>query len=543
MTIQSSTKNKKPKPSIPPVVDADMAAAEICKRTGGFKFFVQEFWDLIAAEELVWNWHMDVFCDELEAVIRNVARYPVDEKGNALPMRNGQLAVNHKGKLVWTRNHKLHDLIINVPPGTTKSSIITIMGPVYAWVVDPTLRIISGSHTDALATEHALKSRDIIKSDRFRKYFPYIQIKYDKDNKTNYENTMLGQRVATSVGGSIIGKHAHLIFIDDPIDPKGAKSQAEILSANIWMDGTLSQRKIDKAVTPTILVMQRLATNDPTGHLLSKKKKTVRWICLPAVRSDNVRPAELKGRYTPVKIPLDHKLVEKTGAMTVYLLDPRRIGPDVLAEQIVDLGSDGYAGQYDQTPNQEGGSIWKKWFIEVDDAIFPKLKDMTLVGTDWDLAYTDKDQNAASAHVTAGKIGDKMFIDDIGWVRFEFPELIRHIKGKPKPHYIEAKASGKSAKQTLVKNGIPAIEVQVEGGADKIARARMATPYAESGMCYIRKSLADRLYNDSRQGILSFPVNPDKDLADVLAQAIQRLFKGKIIVAAPNQSSLLDGIK
>jgi hypothetical protein len=399
------------------ILDADKAAAELCRRPGGFKFFVQEFWDIVVADELKWNWHMDVLCEALEQVIRNVGRYEV----------------NQQGKLVWTRNHKLHDLIINVPPGTSKSTICTIMAPVYAWIVDPTLRIITGSHTADLATAHALKSRDILKSARFKKYFPEIQIKSDQDNKTNYENTHLGQRVATSVGGSIIGKHAHLIIIDDPIDPKGAKSQAEILAANSWMGGTLSQRKVDKAVTPTILVMQRLATNDPTGNLLSKKKEKIKHICLPAVLSANVKPPEHKEFYRPVTLPYEHPLVKRIGSPVIYLLDPDRIGPDVLVEAMIDLGSDGYAGQFDQTPVQEGGSIWKKWFIEVDDLVFPSLKAMTQVGTDWDLAFTEKDVNSASAYVTAGKINHKMFIDDLGWVRFEFPELIAFIKGNSGP--------------------------------------------------------------------------------------------------------------
>jgi phage terminase large subunit-like protein len=419
------------------------------------------------------------------------------------------------------------------------------MAPVWAWVIDPTLRIITGSHTADLATAHALKSRDIIKSSRFRRYFPDIEIKSDQDNKTNYENTVLGQRVATSVGGSIIGKHAHLIIIDDPIDPKGAKSQAEILSANNWMGGTLSQRKVDKAVTPTILVMQRLATNDPTGYLLSKKKEKIHHVCLPAVLSSHVKPAQYSEYYQEIAIPRDHALIKKFGAYKIKLLDPLRIGLDVLLEAMIDLGSDGYAGQYDQTPVAEGGTIWKAgYFIAVDDSVFPSLKSMTMVGTDWDLAYTKEDDNAASAHITSGKLNHKMFIDDLGWVRFEFPELISYMKLQQRPHYIEAKASGKSAKQTLVKNGIPAIEVKVEGGKDKIARAKMASPYGEAGMVYVRKSLLDRLLNDSRQGILNFPNGADKDLADVLAQAIQRIFRGSIITAGSGSpGSPLDSIK
>lgn len=525
-----------------PVLDANKAAAELCRRPSGFKFFVREFWDIVVADELKWNWHMDVLCEELERVIRNVARYPVNEKGETVDQR---LAVNAKGKLTWQRNAKLHDLIINVPPGTSKSTICTIMAPVWAWVIDPTLRIITGSHTADLATAHALKSRDILKSARFKTYFPDIEIKSDQDNKTNYENTVLGQRVATSVGGSIIGKHAHLIIIDDPIDPKGAKSQLEILAANSWMGGTLSQRKVDKAVTPTILVMQRLATNDPTGNLLSKKKEKIHHVCLPAVFSKNVKPAPYHEFYTEVLIPGDHPLVKKFGAYTIKLLDPVRIGLDVLLEAMIDLGSDGYAGQFDQTPVAEGGTIWRSnYFIAVDDAVFPPLKSMSKVGTDWDLAYTKDDVNAASAYITAGEINKKMFIDDLGWVRFEFPELIRFMRERQRPHYIEAKASGKSARQTLVKNGIPAIEVKVEGGADKIARARMSTPYGEAGMVYVRKSLLDRLLNDSRQGILNFPNSADKDLADVLAQAIQRIFRGSLITGSANSgASVLDGIK
>ena len=96
------------------------------------------------------------------------------------------------------------------------------------------------------------------------------------------------------------------------------------------------------------------------------------------------------------------------------------------------------------------------------------------------------------------------------------------MKSKVFPHYIEGKASGKSAKQTLTNQGIPAIEVQVDGG-DKVARATMATPYAESGMVYCAQSVIDKLYNDSKQGILAFPNGEHDDLQDALTQSINRL--------------------
>jgi phage terminase large subunit-like protein len=121
-----------------------------------------------------------------------------------------------------------------------------------------------------------------------------------------------------------------------------------------------------------------------------------------------------------------------------------------------------------------------------------------------------------------------MYIDWIDFAWLEFPEMVEYMKEQPAPHYIEAKASGKSAKQTLSTQKIAAIEIKVDGG-DKVARTKMVTPFAESGMICIRKSQIDKLLNDERQGILKFPNGKYKDLNDALCQAIARHFqKNKI---------------
>jgi len=101
------------------------------------------------------------------------------------------------------------------------------------------------------------------------------------------------------------------------------------------------------------------------------------------------------------------------------------------------------------------------------------------------------------------------------------PELIKFMKTLPEHHYIEGKASGKSAKQWLINEGIAAKEVPVEGG-DKVARARLVTPKAEAGFVYVRESQLEKLYHDPQQGILNFPDAPKDDLADALSQALQR---------------------
>jgi len=265
-------------------------------------------------------------------------------------------------------------------------------------------------------------------------------------------------------------------------------------------------------VTPTYLIMQRLSVKDPTGHLLEKKGDDIHHICLPGTLSNNVKPVKYREMY-----------------INGYL-DPERLSEKALADLRKDLGSSGYAGQIEQTPAPEGGTIWQKWFIEVPDDHFPPIDIAEQVWTDWDLAYTKEDKNSASAYITTGMIAGNVYIFDFDWQWFEFPQMIRWMKNTRGPHYIENKASGKSARQTLKQNGVIAIEVKVS--SDKVARAKSATPIAEAGFVYIKKSMADRLYNDPKQGILFFPNGEHNDVSDTLSQAlVRRSHKGKVHVA------------
>ena len=458
-----------------PTINQTRVKAELCKRD--FFFFVQEFWGEIIPEEPVYNWHIEYLCKELQQIVERVAN----------------------------REDKLYDLVINIPPGTSKSTIVTVMLPAWSWTIDPRIRNLTASYSASLSTDHAIKSRDIIKSDKYLNYFPNLTIKRDQDNKTHYKNDFGGERYATSVTGTVTGFHAHLIIVDDPLNPKGASSEADRNTANNFMDVTLSTRKVSKSVTPTILVMQRLHQKDCTGNWLEKEGKVLKHICLPGEISKDVKPIELRDRYVN------------------GLLDTQRLKRNDLTELRVNLGSYGYAGQIMQIPSPLDGGIWQKWIKPIQDSelnqIVPNLQSF---GSDWDLAYTEKQTNSASAFVSAGKYDNNMYITDLGFEWLEFPKLINYMKSKSSPHYIEAKASGKSAKQTLTNQGIPAIEVNVTGG-DKEARANMVTPYAESGVIYCRASLLDKLYYDSKQGILVFPNGEGDDLQDALVQSIGRL--------------------
>lgn len=438
--------------------------------------FVKEMWDLVVPNDLIWNWHMDVLCDEIQEA---------DER-------------------VFLRQPKDKDIIINIPPGTSKTKIVSVMSTAWEFGRMPGIRVFVGSYSDKAVSSIADDIKLIMKSEKYQRFFPDTIIRSDMDSLHNFKTTANGEFYAFTVGGSLTSKHADILKIDDPINPKQATSEAELYTTNNFFDKTLPTRKVDKKVTITYLIMQRLSAKDPTGHLLEKKADQIHHICLPGTLSENVKPAKYKALYSN------------------GLLDENRLTYADLATLKIDLGSYGYAGQIDQSPAPEGGLIWQKWFKEVPDHMFPDISSAREVGSDWDTAFTDDEDNAASAYVTSGEIGGNIFLFDLDWRWLEFPELIKWMRGVVGPHYVEAKATGKSAKQTLSRYGITAIEIKVEGGRDKVARARASTPLAESGVVYIKKSMAERLYHDSKQGILAFPRGQHKDLADALAQALQR---------------------
>lgn len=438
-----------------------------------YEFVLKSFRVLNPSENIKDNWHIKYLCDRLQE------KFEKFERGES-----------QKG------------IIINVPPRSLKSVICTVCYPIWCWTHYPSLKFIASSNSGALSTEHNLLSRRLFASSFFKTHWPNVVFTGDQNLKTYFENNYTGIRRATSTGANITGSGADIICIDDPVNPQESESEAERVKANEHFDRTLSSRLNDQERGFFILVMQRLHSMDLTGYLIDKNPNLWEHIVIPAELNSDVQPEELKEYYTD------------------GLFFPEKFGISTLEKAKSNLGSYGYAGQMLQRPSPEEGGIWQKWIKPMPLNEIPISMDS--LGTDWDLAYTEKESNSASAFVTAGKIGRDMYITDIGWKWLEMPELIPYMNSKEPPHFVEEKASGKSAIQMLIGMGVPASGFKGKN-KDKIAMARDATPFAEAGRVYCRADLLDRLYNDSKQGILQFPNAPHDDLADALAQSIKRV--------------------
>ncbi len=448
-----------------------------------FYNFVRLFWDVVIKEEPVYNWHIEFLCDELQAL----------------------------APFIVQRLPKPYDILINIPPGTSKTTICTIMFPVWLWTQDATLRIITNSYSSDLSTEHAVKSRDIILSDKFRLLFPEIQLRSDKSAKQNYDNTSGGARYTTSTGGTITGKHGHVIINDDPLNPHQASSEAERRSANEHTK-TLSSRKVEKENTPIITVMQRVHEEDPSGYLLAKKGERIKHICLPAELSDRVRPLEVRERYVE------------------GLLDPVRMPERVLKEARSDLGSYGYANQYMQEESPaEGGLLKAAWFEIID---FKPEHNSIVWNTAIDTAETENLNNDESGMMQFGTYNNELIIRYSEGVWKEFPELVKYTKSFPMLHgytsrsiiYVEPKSSGKSLVATVKRETDLNIKEDAPPFKDKIARVQDISPGCESR----RVKLIRGNWNDGfLDEIKTFPNKKQKGQVDCLVIAYNNSLKKK----------------
>ncbi len=303
--------------------------ASICRAS--FSDFAKCFWETVkGAGTLEWNWHMDVLCMEMQILAERV----------------------------FKNETRVYDLGVNIPPGTSKSTIISILFPAWVWTRMPGARFLSATHTAKLALDLSSKCRDVIASEKYEAYYPHIDL--IKDTEGYFRNSQGGDRNTCTVGGvTPTGFHSHFILLDDPIDPEGVRSDADLDKAERFITNVIPGRKTKKSVSVTILVMQRLHWRDPTYVMEEAARKSgafqFRKICLPGKLSPKVFPPleELRQRWP--------EAYNNEGAF----LDPGRLGMLVMQDYL-SKGAYFFNPQIMQDPEAPGGNMFEEswWHFE-----------------------------------------------------------------------------------------------------------------------------------------------------------------------------------
>lgn len=174
-------------------------------------------------------------------------------------------------------------VIINMPPRFGKSLTTSTIFPAWYLLNKPDDRVLFAAYESDFAAEFGMKARDIITN--FGHHWNIeVNNKSKARNAWNIKDHLGGMNTA-GVGGSLTGRGADLLIIDDPIK-NAEESMSETTKAKImdWYQSTAYTRLEPDG---TIIIIQtRWALDDLTGRLLKDGKEKWKTLVYPAMDSN-----------------------------------------------------------------------------------------------------------------------------------------------------------------------------------------------------------------------------------------------------------------
>lgn len=311
------------------IADTLLCLAEAEEMRRSLKAFVTQAWHIIEPVPYRDGWCVDAICEHLEALTSGAIRF----------------------------------LLINIPPRHSKSTICSVLWPAWCWLHNAAERFLCSSYGLNLAIRDNLKKRNLIESkwfqDRYGKAFSLLMedegFQFDRDpdftlsrqqkGSRLFVNDHLGYQLAVSVGSTTTGEGGSMLLMDDPHSATEAHSEAERESANRWFRETWSNRMNDAGKDRMIVIGQRIHEQDVSGIILQERPDWVH-LNLPAEYESARKCTTVIGWQDPRT---------KEGE----LLWPERFNPETIARYKRDLGSLGYAAQYQQVPVPASGGAFR----------------------------------------------------------------------------------------------------------------------------------------------------------------------------------------
>ena len=407
---------------------------------------------------------------------------------------------------------KCKRLIINMPPRHTKSEFASYMLP--AWFLGrfPNKKIIQCSNTAELAVGFGRKVRNLVGSEQYAKIFPDVTLRSDSKAAGRWSTSGNGEYFAIGVGGTVTGKGADLLIIDDP----HSEQEAAIAATNPevydkvyeWYSSGPRQRLQPGGAI--VVVMTRWSLKDLTGRILKS-----------SIERDG---DEWEVINFPAILPTEEPLWPAFWPLTELL---------ALKEE---LPVSKWNAQYQQQPTSEEGALVKREWWKMWEGDRPPTCNFVIQS--WDTAFTKNERSDYSACTTWGvfyKDEDErdpnIILLDAFKERMEFPQLkeraIRmYREWEPDAFIVEAKASGAPLIFELRRMGIPVSEFTPTRGNDKIARLNSVTDLFASGKVW---APGTRWAEEVMEEMAAFPNSDHDDLVDSSTQALIRFRKGGFI--------------
>lgn len=295
---------------------------------------------------------------------------------------------------------EIHQLVINVPPGFSKSLLLNVFFPAWEWGPRnrPDLRYNCYSYAQDLTIRDNRKCRNVIQSDLYQGLWgDRFFLVSDQNAKVRFDTNRAGFKIATSIGGVTMGERADRNNVDDPNNVKTVESDTQRNDALYWFAEVLPTRVNDPGRSATIVIQQRTHQKDVTGLILEKELGYT-WLCLPMeyegrrcfteIRRPKTRPRKVQRVKTPDdplpswvdagKVPKDATSVGPVRSLynweprkrKLQLLSPRRVPEKYLEEDLKPSlrsmgGTYAESGQLQQRPVPRGGGMFQRGDFQI----------------------------------------------------------------------------------------------------------------------------------------------------------------------------------
>ena len=512
----------------------DLKAARIrtARRRAELNFidFVELMWPVLEPEQpFVRGWVQEAICAHLQAVTEG----------------------------------KLTKLLINVPPGFTKSMLVSVMWPAWEWGPRnrPDLRYMSWSYSAELTEQHNENCRKIIEHEVYQRFWGH---RFDFDENTNskryYKNTKGGWRRSSSIEGVATGYRADRLIWDDPHNVKDADSKAALKEATRWFARTLPTRvrnagggvkvKVpfwvrevhgleleqdpddDRPITAsaTIGIMQRIDLHDISGIILKNPSLGYEVLLIEMRYKGADHPARKSEHWRGSSIGYQDPRTE-IGELADPVRYPREEVDRLEAQMMLEGSSDAVAAQFDQWPLETSGSWFKvEWLPVIEPHEVPV--DVSEGKRGWDFASSPKKKadQTASARVGRGGSDRKFYLWHSAGKRGGPGDVEKFIKDQ---HSDDARTIDWSIPEDPGTGRLYADYVVREMAAgryvhsspevkDKVTRAKPVSAQAQHGNFVIVRHPG---WEQTRQELVDFPYGEHDDLVDAVSRAFAAVVK------------------
>jgi len=158
--------------------------------------------------------------------------------------------------------------IILMPPGSAKSTYISVVAPVWAMGRTPRFQVILTSYGDELAIKHSRRARQIAASPRFRDIFSMgLAGGQTASDQWKLEND--SEYMASGILAGLTGNRGDLLIIDDPLRGREA-AESQTQRDKVWDAYQDDARSRLKPGGSRVMMLTRWHEDDPAGRLLPK---------------------------------------------------------------------------------------------------------------------------------------------------------------------------------------------------------------------------------------------------------------------------------